>query len=44
LTLQYLESGAVKNFFVALSGWCAGVRGEEGPPRWFARHLASQKA
>jgi N-acetylglucosaminyl-diphospho-decaprenol L-rhamnosyltransferase len=44
LTLQYLESGAVKNFFVALSGWCAGLRGEEGPPRWFVRGLASQEA
>jgi GT2 family glycosyltransferase len=44
LTLQYLESGAVKNFFVALSGWCAGLRGEEGPPRWFVRRLASQEA
>ena len=44
LTLQYLESGAVKNFFVALSGWCAGLRGEEGPPRWFVRRLAWQEA
>jgi N-acetylglucosaminyl-diphospho-decaprenol L-rhamnosyltransferase len=44
LTLQYLESGAVKNFFVALSGWCAGLRGEEGLPRWFVRRLARQEA
>jgi GT2 family glycosyltransferase len=43
LTLQYLASGAVKNFFVALSGWCAGIRGEVGPPH-FVRRLARQEA
>ena len=32
LTLQYLKAGAVKNFLVALSGWWAGLRGEEGAP------------
>lgn len=32
LTAQYLRYGAVRNFFVALQGWLAGVRGEEGPP------------
>jgi GT2 family glycosyltransferase len=37
LTLQYLKSAAVNNFFVALSGWLAGVRGEDGPPQGFDR-------
>ena len=32
LTTQYLKAGAVRNFFVALSGWWAGVRGEVGFP------------
>ncbi len=36
LTLQYLMAGAIDNFFVALSGWFAGVRGEEGRPDLFA--------
>jgi len=35
LTLQYLKCGAVRNFFVALSGWFAGAQGEEGPPKGF---------
>lgn len=33
LTLQYLWAGAVNNFFVALFGWFAGLRGEKGVPR-----------
>jgi N-acetylglucosaminyl-diphospho-decaprenol L-rhamnosyltransferase len=33
LTLQYLQVGAISNFFVALSGWLAGLRGEKGVPR-----------
>jgi N-acetylglucosaminyl-diphospho-decaprenol L-rhamnosyltransferase len=32
LTLQYLGSGAISNFVVALTGWLAGLRGEEGAP------------
>lgn len=32
LTAQYLRHGAVRNFFVALQGWFAGLRGEEGVP------------
>jgi N-acetylglucosaminyl-diphospho-decaprenol L-rhamnosyltransferase len=32
LTLQYLGSGAISNFVVALNGWLAGLRGEEGAP------------
>ncbi len=35
-TLQYVRAGAIRNFFVALSGWFAGVRGEEGLPKRFA--------
>jgi N-acetylglucosaminyl-diphospho-decaprenol L-rhamnosyltransferase len=33
LTLQYLGSGAITNFVVALNGWLAGLRGEEGAPK-----------
>jgi N-acetylglucosaminyl-diphospho-decaprenol L-rhamnosyltransferase len=36
LTSQYLIRGAFHNFFVALSGWLAGIRGEIGPPRFMA--------
>lgn len=32
LTAQYLRHGALRNWLVALRGWAAGVRGEEGPP------------
>lgn len=35
LTLQYLAAGAGRNFLVALSGWLAGVRGDEGMPARF---------
>src|SRR5262249_46151797 len=35
LLLQYLQARAVANFFVALSGWWAGLRREEGPPKRF---------
>lgn len=32
---RYLRLGAFRNFFVALSGWSAGISGEVGPPaRW----------
>ena len=34
-TFRYLKSGAVGNFFVALSGWFAGLRGREGPPNQY---------
>jgi N-acetylglucosaminyl-diphospho-decaprenol L-rhamnosyltransferase len=35
LTGKYILAGAFKNFFVALSGWWAGIRGETGrPARW----------
>lgn len=37
LTLQYLKLGAGANFLVALSGWWAGLRGEDGRPEQFAR-------
>ncbi len=37
LTLQYLRAGAINNFFVALSGWFAGLRGEEGLPKRFSQ-------
>lgn len=40
-TLQYVKAGAIKNFFVALSGWFAGLRGEEGLPKRFAAHEAT---
>jgi GT2 family glycosyltransferase len=34
-TARYLQAGAFKNFFVAITGWWAGVRGEIGQPsRW----------
>lgn len=36
-TAQYLRKRAGANFLVALSGWFAGLRGEEGLPRRF-RH------
>jgi N-acetylglucosaminyl-diphospho-decaprenol L-rhamnosyltransferase len=36
LTLQYLRAGAIQNFFVALSGWFAGLRGEAGMPKRFS--------
>ncbi len=32
LTAQYLRHGAVRNFAVAIRGWFAGLRGEDGPP------------
>jgi GT2 family glycosyltransferase len=35
LTLQYIRAGAAKNFFLALSGWWAGLRGENGMPGRF---------
>jgi N-acetylglucosaminyl-diphospho-decaprenol L-rhamnosyltransferase len=35
LTSQYLTAGAVRNFFVALRGWWAGVRGQQGAPAGF---------
>jgi N-acetylglucosaminyl-diphospho-decaprenol L-rhamnosyltransferase len=44
MILQYLGRGAVKNFFVALSGWSAGLRGEEGPPRRPFPELATEEA
>ena len=34
---QYLRKRAWGNFIVALSGWYAGLRGEEGPPERFRR-------
>ena len=39
LTMQYLRVGAVTNFFVAISGWFAGVRGEVGPPPGFIANV-----
>jgi GT2 family glycosyltransferase len=35
LTLQYLTAGAFRNFFIALRGWWAGVRGQQGAPVGF---------
>lgn len=35
LNAQYLQHRAWKNFFVALEGWWAGLRGETGKPGWF---------
>jgi GT2 family glycosyltransferase len=35
LTLQYVKAGAFRNFRVAVAGWWAGVRGEEGAPARF---------
>lgn len=32
-TAQYLKAGSLGNFLVALSGWYAGIRGEEGIPK-----------
>ena len=40
-TLQYVRAGAPRNFMVALSGWFAGVRGEEGLPKRFAERGAA---
>lgn len=35
LTLQYAKAGAWRNFRIALAGWWAGMRGEQGfPPRF----------
>jgi hypothetical protein len=36
LQLQYLRHGAFVSFWHGLAGWLAGVRGETGPPPWFA--------
>lgn len=44
LTLQYLKVGAVNNFFVALSGWLAGLRGEVGPPKRLRQEATGQEA
>lgn len=41
LTLQYLRLGAPKNFLVAIKGWWAGLRGEEGLPKRFAPREAT---
>ena len=35
-TLQYVRAGAFRNFGVALAGWFAGLRGEQGLPKRFA--------
>jgi N-acetylglucosaminyl-diphospho-decaprenol L-rhamnosyltransferase len=40
-TLQYVRAGAIRNFVVALDGWFAGVRGEEGLPKRFAKPEAA---
>lgn len=40
-TLQYVRAGAFRNFGVALEGWFAGVRGEEGLPKRFAERSAA---
>jgi N-acetylglucosaminyl-diphospho-decaprenol L-rhamnosyltransferase len=37
MTFRYLIEGAKNNFFVALSGWFAGLRGEVGLPKQFHR-------
>jgi N-acetylglucosaminyl-diphospho-decaprenol L-rhamnosyltransferase len=37
LTAQYLMAGSFKNFLVALKGWLAGLRGEEGMPKKFSQ-------
>jgi GT2 family glycosyltransferase len=42
LTLQYLRAGAIKNFFVAICGWFAGLRGEVGIPKRFSYGLSSR--
>ena len=39
LLAQYLKAGAFKSFKVALKGWLAGVRGEQGAPPCFAPQL-----
>lgn len=31
--LRYLRKGAVRQFGYGVSGWCAGLRGESGPPQ-----------
>lgn len=36
LLLQYVRHGAFENFRHGLGGWFAGLRGETGPPSWFA--------
>ncbi|MDR3515068.1 MAG: glycosyltransferase [Azospirillaceae bacterium] len=37
LTVQYLKAGAFANFGVALAGWLAAIRNEEGLPERFRR-------
>jgi GT2 family glycosyltransferase len=44
LTLQYLRVGAIKNFFVAIRGWFAGLRGEVGIPKHFSSSLNSRRS
>lgn len=34
LNSQYLVAGSWRNFFYAIEGWWAGVRGETGKPYW----------
>jgi N-acetylglucosaminyl-diphospho-decaprenol L-rhamnosyltransferase len=43
LTLRFLAAGAAKNFFVALCGWWAGLRGEEGLPQRFVGQLETSQ-
>lgn len=42
-TAQYLRKRAAANFLVALSGWFAGLRGEEGLPLRFRRDESAWK-
>ena len=42
-TAQYLRARAGANFIVALSGWYAGLRGEEGLPERFRRNEKAWK-
>ncbi|MGO9391058.1 glycosyltransferase [Rhodoblastus sp.] len=39
-TLEFLASGAMKNFRTALAGWSAGVKGETGRPDRLLKQLA----
>ncbi len=42
VTLRYLQAGAHNNFFTALAGWCAGLRGEVGLPNKYDRNESMQ--
>jgi N-acetylglucosaminyl-diphospho-decaprenol L-rhamnosyltransferase len=41
-TLRYLMVGATDNFSIAMRGWLAGLRGEEGQPKQFDETIGLQ--